>query len=71
MVETTKHDSMSARTQSPVKMILCLNVSGIREDWDCDTFDLLLIVVRFDTSLPVVKSLRSTGLNAGSKRMQI
>jgi len=27
-------------------MILCLNVSGIREDWDCDTFDLLLIIVR-------------------------
>jgi hypothetical protein len=66
MVETTKHDSMSARRKSKVKKILCLNVSGIREDWDCDTFDLLMIVVRLDTSLPVVKSSRSTGLNVGS-----
>jgi len=32
MVETKKHDSMSARRKSPVKKILCLNVSGIRED---------------------------------------
>lgn len=65
MVETMKYDSMSARRKSTVKKILCLSVSGIREDWACDTFDLPLVVVRLGTPLPVVKSSRTTGKSIG------
>jgi hypothetical protein len=39
-----KYDSMSARRKSIIRKILCLSVSGIRDDWACNTFDLLLII---------------------------